>query len=81
MLFQTMTRFLWLRHFPEADMSNSLLAGTRKGLFRLTKTANSWDISDAWFLGDPVSIVLPEPESKRIHAALDLGHFGVKIQE
>lgn len=61
-------------------MSNRILVGTRKGLFRLERTGKDWEISDAWFLGDPVSIVLPEPGGRRIHAALDLGHFGVKIQ-
>ena len=39
-----------------------------------------WGISRTWFLGDPVSTVLPERGSRRIYAALDLGHFGVKMQ-
>ena len=61
-------------------MSNRILVGTRKGLFRIERNGAGWDISQFWFLGDPVSIVLPEPGGRRIHAALDLGHFGVKMQ-
>jgi hypothetical protein len=57
-----------------------MLVGTRKGLFRIERTGRRWDISDAWFVGDPVSMVLPEAGGRRIHAAQDLGHFGVKIQ-
>lgn len=62
-------------------MSNRLLVGTRKGLFRMERDRSGhWGISRTWFLGDPVSMVLPEPATGRIHAALDLGHFGVKMQ-
>ena len=61
-------------------MSNRLLIGTRKGLFRLESNRdNDWQITRSWFLGDPVSIVLNEPNTHRIYAALDLGHFGVKM--
>lgn len=61
-------------------MNDRILVGTRKGLFRLEKNGAGWSISQSWFLGDPVSIVLPESDGNRIHAALDLGHFGVKLQ-
>lgn len=62
-------------------MSNRLLVGTRKGLFRIDRDANGrWGIGDAWFLGDPVSIVLPASGGERLLAAQDLGHFGVKMQ-
>ena len=61
-------------------MSNSLLVGTRKGLFRIERDgAGRWGIARSWFLGDPVSMTLAEPGSQRLHAALDLGHFGVKL--
>lgn len=61
-------------------MSQRLLVGTRKGLFRIERPqGGQWDIAQAWFLGDPVSMILPEAASARIHVALDLGHFGVKI--
>jgi photosystem II stability/assembly factor-like uncharacterized protein len=62
-------------------MSDRLLAGTRKGLFRIERDgAGAWRIADSWFIGDPVSMVLPERDGDRIHAALDLGHFGVKLR-
>ena len=62
-------------------MVSSLLLGTRKGLFRLAQTNGSrWEITDSWFLGDAVSIVLPMEDQRHIYAALDLGHFGVKLQ-
>nr|WP_093190708.1 sialidase family protein [Thiocapsa sp. KS1] len=62
-------------------MSDRLLVGTRKGLFRIERgEGGRWMIAKSWFLGDPVSAVLVEPGGSRLHAALDLGHFGVKMQ-
>lgn len=62
-------------------MSDRLLVGTRKGLFRIERGRHGrWEIVHTWFLGDPVSMVLAEAGSSRIHAALDLGHYGVKMQ-
>ena len=61
-------------------MSTRMLVGTRKGLFRVERTGRGWAIADAWFVGDPISMVLPERGGERIHAAQDLGHFGVKMQ-
>lgn len=62
-------------------MGNRLLVGTRKGLFRVARVGEGrWEIEHSWFLGDPVSMVLAEPGGERLHAALDLGHFGVKMQ-
>ncbi len=62
-------------------MSNRLLVGTRKGLFRIERDGGGqWRITHNWFLGDPVSALLPEPGGQRLHAALNLGHFGVKLQ-
>ncbi len=62
-------------------MAERLLVGTRKGLFRIERDGSGqWRIARSWFLGDPVSLVLPEPGGRRIHAALDLGHFGVKLR-
>lgn len=62
-------------------MDERLWVGTRKGLFRIERdTRGHWGIGESWFLGDPVSMVLPEPGGHRLHAALDLGHFGVKLR-
>ena len=59
-------------------MSDRVLVGTRKGLFDLRRAAGGWNIAGVHFLGDPVTAILPGP-GKRILAALDLGHFGVKL--
>jgi hypothetical protein len=62
-------------------MSRSAWVATRKGLFELERTSAGWAISRISFLGEPVSMVLP-PQSAgdgRMLAALNLGHFGVKL--
>ncbi len=62
-------------------MTQRLLVGTHKGLFRIEKSADqTWAITQQWFLGDAVSMVLREKDRSTIHAALDLGHFGVKMR-
>lgn len=62
-------------------MSDRLLVGTRKGLFRVERsTAGRWHIANSWFMGDAISMVLPEVGGDRLHVAQNLGHFGVKIQ-
>lgn len=62
-------------------MSDQLLVGTRKGLFRIERDGRGrWGIGPTWFPGDPVTAILPESGGRRIHAALALGHFGVKMQ-
>jgi hypothetical protein len=59
-------------------MSDRLFVGTRKGLFELGRGGRAWEVRSVNFLGDPVTSVLREPGG-RIWAALDLGHFGVKL--
>lgn len=62
-------------------MSDRLLVATQKGLFRLVRNDEAqWRIQDTWFLGDPVSLVLPLSDGKTLYAALNLGHFGCKLQ-
>ena len=57
-----------------------LLVATRKGLFTVARTRNDvWDIVGTDFLGDNVSMALHDPRSGMQFAALDHGHFGVKI--
>jgi hypothetical protein len=64
----------------EASMSDRLLIGTRKGLFEFGRTRKSgWTIAKTAFLGDPVSMVLPDARDGIDYAALALGHFGVKL--
>jgi hypothetical protein len=57
-------------------MSDRILVGTKKGLFELLRSASGWNVGAIHFLGDPVTALLPGPT---LHAALDLGHFGVKL--
>ena len=51
-----------------------LYVGTRKGLFVVTERG----IGKPHFLGDPVSMLLPDRDGT-LYAALNLGHFGVKL--
>jgi hypothetical protein len=57
---------------------------TRKGLFELQRDSERWRVARTSFLGDPVSMVLPPladgPHAGRMMAALNLGHFGAKLQ-
>ena len=58
---------------------------TRKGLFEMRRRRGAWAIDRVHFLGEPVSMVLPpqagsSSTSGRMLAALNLGHFGVKVQ-
>jgi hypothetical protein len=59
-------------------MEGQLFVATRKGLFTYERKP-AWHITGTAFLGDPVSIVLPDPRSGTLYAALNLGHFGVKL--
>jgi hypothetical protein len=56
---------------------------TRKGLFELRRRAGAWAIERVSFLAEPVTMLLT-PGSlasapQRMLAALNLGHFGVKL--
>lgn len=61
-------------------MSDRLYVATRKGLFRIDRVAAQWRIGEPVFLGDSVSMVLPDPRDGTLYAALGLGHFGVKLR-
>lgn len=52
-----------------------VLIGTRKGLFRY----RAGELSFVDFAGVPVTVVMRDPRDGRIHAALDHGHFGIKL--
>jgi len=60
-------------------VSDKLLVSTRKGLFTILRTAGRWDIAAVDFLGDNVTLTLTDPRDGRSYAALDHGHFGVKL--
>jgi len=61
-------------------MSDRLFAATRKGLFEFRRaSAAGWSVARTSFMGSPVSMILPDPRDGTLYAALDLGHFGVKL--
>lgn len=61
-------------------MSDTLIAATRKGLFVFERKAARWQFSHHAFLGDKVVAALTDPRDGVWYAALDLGHFGSKLQ-
>ncbi len=61
-------------------MASRLFVATRKGLFRLDRSQAGWTIAEPSFLGDSVSMVLPDRRDGTLYAALALGHFGVKLR-
>lgn len=61
-------------------MSARLLVATRKGLFVLKAHGERhWEFAELHFTGEPVSMVLPDSRDGTLYAALNLGHFGVKL--
>ncbi len=60
-------------------MSDTLLVSTRKGLFTVTRDGGQWEITGVDFLGDNVTLTLTDPRDGSRYAALDHGHFGVKL--
>ncbi|MBC6904205.1 exo-alpha-sialidase [Saccharophagus sp. K07] len=60
-------------------MRDRILLATRKGLLDFAKRGNTWVIAGQSFLGQPVSAVLRDPDNAFLYAALNLGHFGVKL--
>jgi hypothetical protein len=61
-------------------MSERLLVSTRKGLFTLCEDGEEWRIEHHAFPGDNVTLALADARDGRWYAALNLGHFGVKLQ-
>lgn len=62
-------------------MSDRICIGTRKGLFTATRRRNGgWRLSRPQFAGDPVTLVLADARDGMLYAALNLGHFGVKLR-
>jgi hypothetical protein len=60
-------------------MSDRMLLSTRKGLFTAVRSPTGWSITNVDFLGDNVTLTLTDPRDGRTYAALDHGHFGVKL--
>ncbi|MFO1295011.1 MAG: exo-alpha-sialidase [Rubrivivax sp.] len=61
-------------------MNDRAWIATRKGLFEMRLHGGAWQIERTSFLGEPVSMVLPPQAGDGFMlAALNLGHFGVKV--
>jgi photosystem II stability/assembly factor-like uncharacterized protein len=60
-------------------MSDRMFVCTRKGLFEFRRNGG-WDVAATHFLGFPVSMLLADARDDSLYAALDYGHFGVKLQ-
>ncbi|MEP6757108.1 MAG: glycosyl hydrolase [Chthonomonadales bacterium] len=54
----------------------TLLLGTRKGLFIYQKTGEGWVKHSQHFLGIPVSVATRDPKTGLLWASLDHGHWG-----
>ncbi|ODP31440.1 sialidase [Pandoraea sp. ISTKB] len=59
----------------------TLLVATRKGLFTWQRNNDTWRLTSSTpdFPGEPVSMVLHDARDGTDYAALNLGHFGVKL--
>jgi hypothetical protein len=60
-------------------MSDRILVSTRKGLFTIERGKKGWDVARADFVGDNVSLTLHDGRDDTTYAALNHGHFGVKL--
>jgi photosystem II stability/assembly factor-like uncharacterized protein len=52
---------------------------TRKGLFTVERGLSGWSIARASFVGDNCTLAMHDPRNGDLIAALNHGHFGVKI--
>ena len=59
----------------------TLLVGSRKGLFVVRGQGAQWTVVSHHFAGDPVTQVLADPRTGHWFAALRMGHFGVKLRK
>lgn len=60
-------------------MSDTILVSTRKGLFTVERKNTAWEITGTDFLGDNVTLAIADRRDGKRYAALDHGHFGVKM--
>ena len=61
-------------------MADRIYVASRKGLLEFgEKRAGKWDMTRASFVGEPVSAVLHDARDHTLYAALNLGHFGIKL--
>jgi photosystem II stability/assembly factor-like uncharacterized protein len=60
-------------------MNDTLYLGTRKGFFTLRLAPSGWAIETVSFLGVAVPMLLQDPRTGRLYAAVEHGHFGTKL--
>ncbi len=60
-------------------MSDRFFVGTRKGLFSFERRSGGWKQAGVSFLGIQVPMLLPDSRDGRLHAAVEHGHFGIKV--
>ncbi len=60
-------------------MSGTILVSTRKGLFEVKGNGSGWKVEASAFLGDNVTLALHDRRDGTDYAALNHGHFGVKL--
>ena len=56
-----------------------LWIGSRKGLIEMARGAQGWRVQATHFLGEPVSMILPDARDGRLYASLSTGHYGTKL--
>src|SRR3954465_1981465 len=61
-------------------MADRLLVSTRKGLFTIDRGAAGWRVAGVAFLAENVTLAHADPRDGGWYAALNLGHFGVKLK-
>lgn len=57
---------------------STILISTRKGLFEAQASGGAYSVTRGHFIGDNVSVAMADPRGGW-YAALDHGHFGVKL--
>jgi hypothetical protein len=60
-------------------MARNILVSTRKGLFEVGRGRSGWQVKAAHFLGDALSLAMHDQRDGTDYAALQHGHFGVKL--
>ena len=60
-------------------MSDRFFVGTRKGLFAFERRNGGWVQTQESFPGIQVPMLLSDPRSGLLHAAVEHGHFGIKM--
>ncbi len=60
-------------------MSTRCHVATRKGLFTFERSKSGWSIAGTSFLGDNCTLAAHDTRTGSLYAALNHGHFGVKV--